>query len=184
MTTSMSLGLLISIQQGTPQQDHRLWDADIFVTRTGSVAIETATSTFLRSFLLCQAVGLKVKDVVVLIDREQGGPARLAESGLQLHSAFTLTAILKVLVAHGLVSSQVEASVKGFLADNQTFQGSSSQTPTPPKKAQRCISSVFQIPNAWSPVSRCVKLLKEPLTIHCTKADGGGKYNEVVFRLK
>ena len=43
-----------------------------------------------------QAVGLKVTDVVVLIDREQGGPQRLKESNLTLHSAFTLTAILKV----------------------------------------------------------------------------------------
>lgn len=77
-----------------------------------------------------QAVGLKVKDVVVLIDREQGGRERLAESGLRLHSAFTLTAILKVLVAHQLVSSQVESSVKSFLAENQTFQGSSSKVPT------------------------------------------------------
>ena len=90
-----------------------------------------------------QAVGLEVKDVVVLIDREQGGPARLADSGLQLHSAFTLTAILKVLVAHNLVSSEVEASVKSFLQDNQTFQGSTSKAPTPAPKPHRCLPATF-----------------------------------------
>jgi orotate phosphoribosyltransferase len=37
-----------------------------------------------------QKEGLKVSDVVVLIDREQGGRARLASQNLQLHSAFTL----------------------------------------------------------------------------------------------
>ena len=77
---------------------------------------------------------------MVLIDREQGGPARLAESGLALHSAFTLSSILKVLVSHNLVSSQVEQSVKAFLAENQTFQGSSSGAA--PKAAPK--------PHRWS----------------------------------
>ena len=90
-------------------------------------------------------MGLKVKDVVVLIDREQGGPARLADSGLNLHSAFTLTAILKVLVAHKLVSSQVEASVKSFLQDNQTFQGSTSKAPTPAPKPHRSLIRCLSI---------------------------------------
>ncbi len=42
-------------------------------------------------------------DVVVLIDREQGGAARMASNGLALHSAFTLTFILDVLVRRALV---------------------------------------------------------------------------------
>ena len=64
-----------------------------------------------------------MKDVVVLIDREQGGPQRLASHSLRLHAAFTLTSILAVLVKHSLVTAQVEASVKAFIAANQTFQG-------------------------------------------------------------
>lgn len=43
-----------------------------------------------------QSVGLQVRDVVVLIDREQGGEARLHSHGLQLHSAFPLSLILQV----------------------------------------------------------------------------------------
>lgn len=43
-----------------------------------------------------QVEQLKVTDVVVLIDREQGGPQHLAKNGLRLHSAFTLSALLKV----------------------------------------------------------------------------------------
>ena len=39
-----------------------------------------------------------MSDVVVLIDRQQGGAARMASNGLRLHSAFTLTFILDVLV--------------------------------------------------------------------------------------
>ncbi|DBA86167.1 hypothetical protein WJX77_009219 [Trebouxia sp. C0004] len=66
--------------------------------------------------------GLKVTDVVVLIDREQGGSARMASNGLKLYSAFTLSFILEVLVKHSLVHSQVAASVKSFIAANQTFK--------------------------------------------------------------
>lgn len=69
-----------------------------------------------------QKEGLKVTDVVVLIDREQGGAARMASNGLKLYSAFTLSFILEVLVKHSLVSSQVAASVKSFIAANQTFK--------------------------------------------------------------
>ena len=52
-----------------------------------------------------QAEGLKVSDVVVLIDRQQGGAARMASNGLRLHSAFTLTFILDVLVRRLLCSA-------------------------------------------------------------------------------
>ena len=71
--------------------------------------------------LVVQKEGLVVKDVVVLIDREQGGAARMASNGLKLYSAFTLSFILEVLVKNGLVNDQVAASVKSFIAANQTF---------------------------------------------------------------
>ena len=48
-----------------------------------------------------ESVGLKVKDVVVLIDREQGGEARLASHGLRLHSVLPLSRVLKTLEAAG-----------------------------------------------------------------------------------
>jgi len=75
-----------------------------------------------------QKEGLKVTDVVVLIDREQGGAARMASNGLKLYSAFTLSFILEVLVKHSLVNEQVAASVKSFIAANQTFKQDDSAT--------------------------------------------------------
>lgn len=87
------------------------------------------------SILMClcnesavQKEGLVVKDVVVLIDREQGGAARMASNGLKLYSAFTLSFILEVLVKNGLVDDQVAASVKSFIAANQTFNQSDAAT--------------------------------------------------------
>ena len=89
-----------------------------------------------------QEVGLKVSDVVVLIDREQGGKARLAATGLALHSAFTLSYILEVLVRHGHVSAEVAAKVKEFIAANQTDKAAAAPAPALPKRwvrgAVRC----------------------------------------------
>ncbi|EIE21646.1 monophosphate synthase [Coccomyxa subellipsoidea C-169] len=83
--------------------------------------------------------GLKVTDVVVLIDREQGGAARMASNGLRLHSAFTLSFIIKTLLAHQLVTQDVADSVAAFIAANQTFCPSSSAAPpaAPPAKPKR-----------------------------------------------
>lgn len=60
-----------------------------------------------------------VTDVVVLIDREQGGEKNLNAGGLTLHSAFKLTEILSVLQKHSLVTDEVAESTRKFLADNQ-----------------------------------------------------------------
>ncbi len=45
--------------------------------------------------------GLAVKDVVVLVDRGQGGAAELAAHGLRLHAVLTLADLLDALVRRG-----------------------------------------------------------------------------------
>jgi len=84
-------------------------------------------------------VGLEVADVVVLIDREQGGRAHLASQGLALHSAFTLSQLLDVLVAHGKVSPQVQANVKAFIAANQT-KAPAAATAAAPERPRRALT--------------------------------------------
>lgn len=80
-----------------------------------------------------------MSDVVVLIDREQGGRARLASQGLQLHSAFTLSYILDTLLRHGLVTDDVASKVKAFIAANQTDQpGGIPAAAAPPPAPKRC----------------------------------------------
>ena len=59
--------------------------------------------------------GLKVKDVVVLVDREQGGRQELAQRGLSLHAALTLSQLLDSLVRHGRISETVRADVRASL---------------------------------------------------------------------
>jgi len=49
--------------------------------------------------------GLSVRDVLVLIDREQGGAAELAARGVALHAVLTLSAMLADLVSAGRLSA-------------------------------------------------------------------------------
>jgi len=57
------------------------------------------------------AVGLIVKDVVVLIDRESGASRSLAEAGIRMHSVFTLTELLDRWQASGKVpADQIQAA--------------------------------------------------------------------------
>jgi uridine monophosphate synthetase len=81
-----------------------------------------------------EEVGLVVSDVVVLIDREQGGSARLAAKNLKLHSAFTLSYILDVLVKHGHVSEETAGKVRQFIAENQTDKPAAAPVAAPKPK--------------------------------------------------
>lgn len=51
--------------------------------------------------------GCKVKDIVVLIDREQGGKAQLKEKGYRLHSAFTLNQMMSLYKQVGRLKPEV-----------------------------------------------------------------------------
>lgn len=69
---------------------------------------------------MLQNEGLEVSDVVVLIDRQQGGRQHLNRNNMELHAAFTLTFIVETLEKKQLLSSEVVQAVKKFIAENQT----------------------------------------------------------------
>ena len=79
-------------------------------------------------------IGLKVTDAVVLIDREQGGSLRLNENGIRLHSALTLSYMVDVLLEHGRLTQDIVASVKTFIAENQTFSLAPPKAPVSSEK--------------------------------------------------
>lgn len=56
--------------------------------------------------------GLKVKDIVVLIDREQGGKKALAKKGFKLHSAMTMDDLFDAYLKAGKISKKEYQSVK------------------------------------------------------------------------
>ncbi|MEJ2733936.1 MAG: orotidine-5'-phosphate decarboxylase [Anaerolineae bacterium] len=62
-----------------------------------------------------EAAGLVVRDVVVLIDREQGGGDELAEAGYRLHAVLRLSEMLDLLVEAGRISASQRDQVVAFL---------------------------------------------------------------------
>lgn len=63
--------------------------------------------------------GLIVKDVLIILDREQGGDRILAKAGYTLHSLGKLSEVLDALVASGKVEPEMRAKVAEFIAANQ-----------------------------------------------------------------
>jgi uridine monophosphate synthetase len=61
------------------------------------------------------AAGLVVRDVAVLVDREQGGARELAERGYTLHAVLTLSEILSILAEDGRITSAVRDDVRRAL---------------------------------------------------------------------
>ncbi|MCL4394512.1 MAG: orotate phosphoribosyltransferase [Chloroflexi bacterium] len=62
------------------------------------------------------AVKLKVKDIVVLVDREQGGAEEIVAHGYALHAVAKITEVMKTLQEAGKVSEMQHRDVLAFLA--------------------------------------------------------------------
>ena len=77
--------------------------------------IITSGGSVITSAAQLRALGLIVEDVIVLIDREQGGVEKLAAAGIRAHSAFTLTAVLDTLVDAGELDDAKRQDVLAFI---------------------------------------------------------------------
>jgi uridine monophosphate synthetase len=62
-----------------------------------------------------EAAGLKVQDIVVLIDREQGGAADLARRGYTLRAVLRLSEMLDALLESGRISQAQRDEVTAYL---------------------------------------------------------------------
>jgi len=66
-----------------------------------------------------EAAGLNVKDILVLVDREQGGVEELDAHGYAVHAVLTLVQILDALVGTGKLTTECCDKVKTWLMENR-----------------------------------------------------------------
>ena len=79
----------------------------------------TSGGSVLRAVETLRNADLQVTDVVVLIDREQGGPQNVAAAGCQLHAALTMTQVVATLTEAGRLSAEQAAVVKTYLTQSK-----------------------------------------------------------------
>jgi uridine monophosphate synthetase len=62
-----------------------------------------------------EEAGLIVEDILVVIDRQQGGASTLAEHGYRLHSLLTMRAVLDILARREAITPEQHAEVSDYM---------------------------------------------------------------------
>lgn len=75
----------------------------------------TTSKSKMETIQVLTEEGLIVRDVVVLVDREQGGREQLQQAGYYLHSAFTMTNLMRFYNEVGIVNPQQFEIVMNYL---------------------------------------------------------------------
>jgi len=79
----------------------------------------TRGSSILETTALLEEDGLKVKDVIVLIDREHGAAERLRRRGLNLISILNLDVMLTHYMSRGLITEETYRTCADYLRNKQ-----------------------------------------------------------------
>lgn len=78
----------------------------------------TSGKSLLETIPEIENEGVKVSDIVVVLDREQGGKAFLESKGYRVHTLFTITEVCEILRESHLLEEQEIIRIKDFLKGN------------------------------------------------------------------
>lgn len=74
----------------------------------------TAADTKLEGIAVLEEAELRVRDVLVLVDRQQGGAEQLQERGYNLHALWKLEDLLKLYVRRSRISAGLEGEILAY----------------------------------------------------------------------
>ncbi|KAL3271881.1 hypothetical protein HHI36_022351 [Cryptolaemus montrouzieri] len=78
--------------------------------------VVTSGSSILETVEDLKASGIVCSEAIVLLDREQGGKAFLAENGIKRHSILTITELMRFLFKRGFITAEIKATVNDHIA--------------------------------------------------------------------
>lgn len=78
--------------------------------------LATTGGTKLEAIEQLRASGLIVKDILVVIDREQGAAQTLTEAGYRFHALASLSELLPVWERHGVIDAARRSAVESYLS--------------------------------------------------------------------
>ncbi len=81
----------------------------------------TRADSKLEATAILASQGVKVKDIVVLIDRKQGGGEQLTTAGFKLHAALTLEQMLDFYERTGKISQKIHKNIQARLKELNKF---------------------------------------------------------------
>lgn len=76
--------------------------------------VVTHADSKIEAIRVLEANGLVVRDVAVLVDREQGGPKMLAEAGYTLHAALRLSQLIDYWRATGGIDAELDLRLRAY----------------------------------------------------------------------
>jgi uridine monophosphate synthetase len=79
----------------------------------------TQADTKLEAIAALEAAGMVVDEVLVLVDRQQGGADQLRTRGYDLRAVFLLDELLEHYVSRGFIDQAKADEVLSYIADNQ-----------------------------------------------------------------
>jgi len=83
----------------------------------------TGGGSILETVLVLEEAGLRAKDAVVLVDRQEGGRERLREQGINLISILTLEVIVNYLMSSGKIEEEWYRRCLQYLEASRASKG-------------------------------------------------------------
>jgi uridine monophosphate synthetase len=102
-------------EHGTKRMVEGVWSDGATALLVDDVVSDGASKLEVLGHL--QEAGLQVHDIVVLVDRGQGGPEVMASYGLHCHAVITMEAVLDVLLGERLITAEHVEEAHRFMQE-------------------------------------------------------------------